>query len=528
MPVQAGKISDGRRSRRRMKLRIGATPVCLALTIIFVMTFAVAHSQRPQQQTNRVETQELAILQLAQKPKVPVDLVSDIPSPPGDLSNSMKARRDYAWEIVKLVWHPVTVQGGKVPRWMTWYEQEEIEEMYNEMLYQRPKPKTHAEIVAAADAVMAKHSVKDLQASVNSARLGKVLRQFTFPALLNISHHVANGAIYYSPSYVKHLLENADNVERCNLSASAQAGPPAQCAPIVSEINSLEAERASIQKDLQKAAGPEKQGLVAEIRQITAQIMEKQRELNKCSADAEKPSGNVWAKCMDSEMPADAFMIKANWARKTGYLTKPLMGGATGGPGGDPDEITGELNSGRFISGGLPYETTGMLIVTDENGKKWMLTGMHIASKAVRTWLWTSLFWGATSLSHGGWAADQPQILYQQWPRLFDYGMCTVSGFEENDPTPWKAYADGDIFTGKQPLSDALKAVAKVMNGTQWCANPFIETDTARTNCIGCHQGSTESFLLTVSKERSTNISDFSFSFATNRGSFLKARAAHP
>jgi hypothetical protein len=225
-------------------------------------------------------------------------------------------------------------------------------------------------------------------------------------------------------------------------------------------------------------------------------------------------------------MPPDAFMIKANWAHKTEYLAKPFMGGATGG---DPDQITGVLNTppaGKFIFG-MPYDTNGMIIVTDENGKKWMLTGMHIASKSLRTWVWTSLFWGATSLSHGGWAADAPKILGQQWYGFFDYGMCTVSDFKENDLTPWKAYADGDDFYGKQPLADSLKAVAKVMNGNQWCANPYIETDTARTNCIGCHQGTTESFMTTVSKERSSNISDFSFSFETNRANFLKVRAAH-
>ena len=141
----------------------------------------------------------------------------------------------------------------------------------------------------------------------------------------------------------------------------------------------------------------------------------------------------------------------------------------------------------------------------------------------MRTWLWTSLFWGATSLSHGGWAVDEPTFFNQNWPGVFDYGMCTVSGFQEGDPTPWNAYADGNNI-GTQPLADSLKAVAKVMNGTQWCANPFIETDTARTNCISCHQGSTESVLLDISKQRNSNISDFSFSFATNRANFLKIK----
>ncbi len=429
--------------------RISTKVVCLTVTILLFTTLAVVHSQRPQQQTSSIETQQLTVFQLAQKPNVPVDLVSNVPKPPGDVNNSMKSRRDYAWEIVKLVWKPVTVEGGKVPSWTTWYEQEDIEEMYNEMLSQRPKPTTHAETVAAADAVIAKHSVKKLQASLTSARLGKVLRQFTFPALRQIApHHVANGAIYYNRPYVKHLLENADNIVKCKLSAD-QGGPTGNCASFASQITSLESARASLQKNLQKAAGTDKQELISEIRQITQQIVQKQRQLDICSS-----TGNVYAKCMDEEMPPDAIMIKANWAHKTAYLTKPLMGGATGG---NPDEITGVLNTppvGKFKFGSLPYETYGMLIVTDENGKQWMLTGMHIASKSLRTWLWTSLFWGAHSISHGSWAADGPKILYQQWLGIFAYSMCTVSDFKEKDPTPWKAYADGDYVYGKQGLAD--------------------------------------------------------------------------
>src|SRR2546430_4971667 len=487
-------------------------------------TWVAVHSQQPQRQTNSEATQQLPILQLSQKPKIPIVALPKVPLPPGNINESMKARRDYAWQIVKLVWQPVKVGGSKVPLWMSWYEQEDITDLYKEMLNRQPRPTTYAQIVAAADAVMQQHSTKDLQASISSARLAKVLRQFTFPAIKNISHHVANGTIYYSPSYVKHLLENADNVVRCDLSNSAPGIPP-KCIPIANELKGLKAERAGLQQDLQKAAGSEKPALAGQIKQLNQQITKKQQQLDLCLKTPESaPVGdNIFATCLDSEMPPDAFMIKANWAPYVGHLTKPLMGGQTGA---DADEITGELLMppyGIFKFGNAAYATSGMVTITDENGKQWMLTGMHIASKSVRTWLWTSLFWGATSLSHGGWALDEPTFFQQNWPGVFDYGMCTVSGFQDGDPTPWNAYADGNNI-GTQPLADSLKAVAKVMNGTQWCANPFIETDTARTNCISCHQGSTDSVLLDIPKQRKSNISDFSFSFATNRANFLKIK----
>src|SRR5260370_42257934 len=84
------------------------------------------------------------------------------------------------------------------------------------------------------------------------------------------------------------------------------------------------------------------------------------------------------------------------------------------------------------------------------------------------------------------------------------------------------------------------------MNGAQWCANPYIETNMAHGNCIGCHQGSTESVLPTTLfqalkplhasldnlipevllpstlPQAPFNTSDFSFSFATNRAAFQK------
>ncbi|HYX31174.1 MAG TPA: hemopexin repeat-containing protein [Pyrinomonadaceae bacterium] len=58
---------------------------------------------------------------------------------------------------------------------------------------------------------------------------------------------------------------------------------PDNCATLANEVKSLEAQRASLQKDLQKAAGSgEKQGLIAQIKQINAQIQPKQAELDKC------------------------------------------------------------------------------------------------------------------------------------------------------------------------------------------------------------------------------------------------------
>jgi len=172
---------------------------------------------------------------------------------------------------------------------------------------------------------------------------------------------------------------------------------------------------------------------------------------------------------------------------------------------------------------------------------------MHIVKKNLRTWMWTSIFEAGGKWN---WGADKPEALTQQWSPFVHYGMCTISNFRESDPAPWVAYDSKEEHL--QSLADAIRAVAKVMQGAQWCSNPYIETNMAFGNCIGCHQGSTETFLPTTVFEaavrpanetldrlipetllRTTqiqlpfNTSDFSFSFATNRAAFQEAIRQH-
>src|SRR2546423_14019493 len=61
--------------------------------------------------------------------------IKSVALPTVNVNNSMKARRDMAWAIVGRVWEPVKIPGGgKIPTWMTWYEQEDIQELYREMM----------------------------------------------------------------------------------------------------------------------------------------------------------------------------------------------------------------------------------------------------------------------------------------------------------------------------------------------------------------------------------------------------------
>lgn len=485
-----------------------------AVAAFFLITWSVARSQRPTVPTSRgsnpplginqparrpgvfaepdqdeVEVQQSTVLRSPQKPKVPVtaNLVSSIPGvvTAMDVNNSMKKRRDLAWEIVTKAWAPVHVQGGKIPSWITWYEQEDIEDLYREMLNQQTRPGSRGQV--SVDALLQKHNVKDLQRSLNSARLGKVLRQFTFQKFRQLAPNVKPraGTLYYSPAYVKHLLENAANIAKCDPSAFPDpAGRLRRTSMLIEEV----------------PAGLRPQD-----------------------------PNNLYALCLDHEMPPDAVMIKAAWSpvfytpkgddlvKEHMFTTDPTMASKlSAGPAGQWIEVP--WDEWQTEHGGMK---PGGFTITDEQGKEWALMGMHIVTKTLRTWMWTSLF----DRGSWSWRADQPPALTKEWP-IRRYGMCTVSDFKEGDPTPWAAYDGKDAFL--QTQADAFKAVSQVMHGAQWCSNPYIETTMARGNCIGCHQGSTESFLPTTLFERQRfNISDFSFSFATNRGTILKIRQQH-
>ncbi len=471
--------------------------VCCVAAGLLLIGWSAVRSQR--KAPSKTGLPPMVVLQSGQKPKAPVREMPSSAMPAltvADVNNSMKARRDHAWATVKRVWEPVPLQGGQIPTWMTWYEEEDIALLYKEMVAQQqnqPKPPSREELKSKVAALLVKHSTKDLQTSLTSTRLGKTLRQFTFPGFHAIAPNAAPraGMIYYNPAYVKHLLANAESIAKCNPDA-----PPRP-------------------------------------------------------ADR----NNLYAQCIDSEMPPDAVMIKTAWAPVTheadqynsakqvevikgvhfANVFPPMVEKISALPAGDwifSDPGTDEKHYGGLWAPGSVSDWCPpcLFSVTDDTGQKWALLGMHIASKALRTWQWTTLFSG----DGAGWAwnIDMPQSLHSQWPLPFGtgtFGMCTVSDFNEADPAPWAAY-DGKGLSGSQgerlqDLANTFKGISQVMKGRQWCANPYIEPSMSRGNCIGCHQGSPTSFLpTTVTKDRQSNVSDFSFSFDTNRANIIQIR----
>jgi hypothetical protein len=146
---------------------------------------------------------------------------------------------------------------------MTWYEQEDLESLFRQVLAD-PRPSTPAATASRVSAVMASNTEKDLQASLSAARLGKVLRQFRFSGFRSLNTHAkpGTGSIFYNPAYVAHLLTNAERIAAYN-----------------------------------SAAFHEKTSAIATAPRQTPQL-------------TAPPPTNAYALSMESEMPSDALMIR--------------------------------------------------------------------------------------------------------------------------------------------------------------------------------------------------------------------------
>jgi hypothetical protein len=497
---------------------------CLALIVVCLVTWSSVQSQGTAGEPGSGVEQD-SILRSRQKPKAPIsdgrlETASRNRFSAAEVNSSMRARRNQAWANVEQVWAPVLVAGTKIPAWMTWYEEQDIGPLYRALLKKQTSGRgalTPAEVRANVDAVLKEHPFKDLQTSLSSARLGKVLRQFTFPGMpsLTPNRRPGTGVIYYNTAYVRHLLENAERIVSCDPNAFPKLNFPG-----LSQATEL-----------------------LGMGRSSSQVL---------PADPQ----NRWALCMDHEMPPDAIMIKANWtpvikydSTGNGYVaehridTSAKMASALSAyPSGAWIEIPWDEDA--RAKGGI--KAAGFRVM-DENGREWELRGMHVVKKNPRTWMWTTIFEAG---GQWNWGADKPEALTRDWEPFMHYGMCTVSSFRESDPTPWAAYeGKGEHL---QSLADVIKAVAKVMRGAQWCSNPYIETNLAFGNCIGCHQGSTqtalpttvfeafvkpanqvsdmlipETLLRTTQLEVPFNTSDFAFSFAVNKATLQEVIRQH-
>ncbi|NKB62943.1 MAG: hypothetical protein GKR95_15435 [Gammaproteobacteria bacterium] len=421
------------------------------------------------------------------------------------LRDSMKSRRDFAWDVVEQVLQPVelTLLDGatrvEVPLWQTWYEGRpsnasanlELEELFK-LYFKNLKPvldaDPKADIQPVIDATLNEFSSKDLSSSLTDDNLSSVLHQLTSAA--DVGERLGQGTTMFSPSFIEHAMKEARGIDECRRDVANANTPP--------------------------------------------------------------PSNDQFSHCID-EFPRSAVMIKTAWERlsmgvpehDTGSsaMTRVIKEGTWPGPG------RADLNP----SIRNPDRTNIYTNITEE-GAEWALTGIHFVTKDVREWVWISLWWDPDSNEDFG--ADRPNSIDSLNNGVWkNYKMCVNSSFAEGDTSPWSHY------TGTQDsLGDSIKAVYdaiqdQIDNGaidrpedfqhffgqsppanlphalgpwsapfnkqTSWCSNPNIESHAAngRTSCIGCHQ-----IAFTINEDRATDAS-FRDALVGDIPQFARARA---
>jgi len=188
------------------------------------------------------------------------------------------------------------------------------------------------------------------------------------------------------------------------------------------------------------------------------------------AADAPPPSRTNFAPCVGEELPPDAVVVKAQWMPSAFQV--PVTD--TSGP-----SLT------AILAGGAWPEPTRLASPTPDAiytmrvrpGLDSRLVSLHVASKELRDWMWTTMFWSDQPGTDLG--ADRPATMTGPWS---GYKMCAVVDYDEGD--------DGREDGALDPSLAAAFAATRAFGPRSWCSNPNLEggPHNAKTNCIGCHQ----------------------------------------
>jgi len=182
--------------------------------------------------------------------------------------------------------------------------------------------------------------------------------------------------------------------------------------------------------------------------------------------------------CLSAAFPASASIVKASW-RRAGIGT-PLPVYDTSAEAlerrlSPEGQLSWEQPDGEADPG--PEEIYTLRL---PNGNLFRLAALHIMTKELDHWFWTTLWWSPEPDTDFG--ADRPEHSNSPWDH---YKLCSVVAFDEGDPDPSGGFAD-DVPS----LGASLAATHGGEGGRTWCSNPYLEEGdgNAASNCIGCHQ----------------------------------------
>jgi hypothetical protein len=351
------------------------------------------------------------------------------------LARSMRARREAAWAIAARVLRPVALSGklaassAALPVWQTWHHADDLTRIFRR-LYPALSPEQRALRTPFAPAALDGAWAWNDDA-VGDFEVWTVERLAAYRAALDTSAKLAGiGGVYrvgYSPAASRHVLENYGGILACRASDERVEAAPALAST----------------------------------------------EVDRCAGD---PS--FLPACLDRQFPSASVLVKATWQRLDAGL--PFFAYDT-----SPEALEQKLAPGGPLAWGdgdrpaAPGDTE-IYAIELPNGNRFGLTGLHIMTKELEHWVWTTLWWSDRPDEDFG--ADRPADFPAPFAR---YKLCSAVWFEEGDSAPEEAFAsDGSS------LARALEVAQAGVNGATWCSNPYIERGAGNlaTNCIGCHQ----------------------------------------
>lgn len=359
---------------------------------------------------------------------------SDIANVPPDLQaqklteglfkNNFVKRREYGWGVLERVFTPV--QGH--PLWITWYSKKEVSEIISLFFEKIKLAGTNLDVEKLAENALNDFSKKTVAQRMTTDRVAALLPQF-------------------------------DTI-----------------GPVVAKKERQET--FALEPDTHVESAPHGGSFYSPI--LVKHLLVNFREIAKCNprdpSTFSKSPINKNAKCLAAEFPENAVMVKARFddVNSDVYTANTSSGGLLK----LFRDNTGVEGDGNFFFGPLVKgDSSSAYSVKTKEGKVFALRALHVSTKELPAWSWVSAWWEKDAT--GDWGEDRPEKLNGKYG-LGNFKMCVVTDFQEGDENAHVNLPDG--------LSNAVYALRQVSGGTQWCANPRIETNFGKSNCIGCHQ----------------------------------------
>ncbi len=457
-----------------------------------------------------------------------------------ELYRSQAARREAAWATVSKVLAPIALAqelpnapATSVPLWQTWYGRDDTTRLFQSLFTELgAEERSSRERFGqpAIDEALGWHAT-ELEALEN----WPVERRDAYLAAIETSEQLAGvgglGPVSYSPAALRTFLRSYPELLQCQQAGAPEPfvdtpGDSVQTAlrePLslpscgsrnwgpfyVGDGETLEAattgEGASLasltlwRDGLEVACEP---GLACSIEgpgAVSLAVTAGVDGLTEAALQVDYAAPNApWASCLEQAFASDSAVVKASWARAQFEQTLPVYD--TSG-----EALRTTLSANAVSGWGEPVRQAdpgpeSIYTIERPSGGRYRLAGLHIMTKELEHWQWTTLWWSDTPDRDFG--EDRPESIRSLGGPWSNYKMCTVTMFDEGDADPTGGFAET-----APTLADALEAVHGGAGAPTWCSNPYIELGEGNmgTNCIGCHQhGGTELLSETIIRDDET------------------------